>query len=210
MLVFGTTAYPVVPGLGGVLLKTSKVFLILLSLMAVQSSHAELQQGQAEVPTIQVTSRLVFLDVTVLDSSGHPIVTGLNKTDFAITEDKRPQPIFSFERPDGHFEAPAANIFVLDFLNSSFENFAYIRSSVKRYLAAQPERLAAPTELMVVGNKSLEMLQGFTQSKEELLFALEHLSAAVEFGNLAWPTSAVCFGPPLGTLMLRELGSAGA
>jgi hypothetical protein len=24
-----------------------------------------------------------------------------------------------------------------------------------------------------------------------------------EFGNLAWPTSAVCFGPPLGTLMLR-------
>ena len=31
-----------------------------------------------------------------------------------------------------------------------------------------------------------------------------------EFGNLAWPTSAVCFGPPLGTLMLRELGSAGA
>jgi len=31
-----------------------------------------------------------------------------------------------------------------------------------------------------------------------------------EFGNLAWPTSAVCFGPPLGTLMLGELGSAGA
>jgi DNA sulfur modification protein DndE len=31
-----------------------------------------------------------------------------------------------------------------------------------------------------------------------------------EFGNLAWPTSAVCFGPPLGTLMLRVLGSAGA
>jgi hypothetical protein len=34
--------------------------------------------------------------------------------------------------------------------------------------------------------------------------------AKTEFGNLAWPTSAVCFGPPLGTLMLRELGSAGA
>jgi hypothetical protein len=33
---------------------------------------------------------------------------------------------------------------------------------------------------------------------------------AHEFGNLAWPTSAVCFGPPSGTLMLRVLGSAGA
>src|ERR1700722_8351975 len=31
-----------------------------------------------------------------------------------------------------------------------------------------------------------------------------------EFDNLAWPTSAVCFGPPPGTLMLRVFGSAGA
>jgi DNA primase len=31
-----------------------------------------------------------------------------------------------------------------------------------------------------------------------------------DFGNLAWPTSAVCFGPPCGTLMLGVLGSAGA
>jgi hypothetical protein len=42
----------------------------------------------------------------------------------------------------------------------------------------------------------------------------EHSSLAkssfCEFGNLAWPTSAVCFGPPPGTLMLRVLGSAGA
>jgi hypothetical protein len=36
------------------------------------------------------------------------------------------------------------------------------------------------------------------------------MAATFEFGNLAWPTSAVCFGPPLGTLMLRGLGSAGA
>ncbi len=31
-----------------------------------------------------------------------------------------------------------------------------------------------------------------------------------DFGNLSWPTSAVCFGPPCGLLMLRVLGSAGA
>jgi hypothetical protein len=39
---------------------------------------------------------------------------------------------------------------------------------------------------------------------------VHHLTLICEFGNLAWPTSAVCFGPPLGTLMLRGLGSAGA
>jgi hypothetical protein len=27
---------------------------------------------------------------------------------------------------------------------------------------------------------------------------LEIELASLEFGNLAWPTSAVCFGPPLG------------
>jgi hypothetical protein len=31
-----------------------------------------------------------------------------------------------------------------------------------------------------------------------------------EFGNLAWPISAVCFGPPCGTLMVKVFGSAGA
>jgi len=38
---------------------------------------------------------------------------------------------------------------------------------------------------------------------------LRNLSEA-DFGNLAWPTSAVCFGPPFGTLRLRVFGSAGA
>src|SRR3984885_12756968 len=58
-------------------------------------SHA--QQTPQTTPTIRVTSRLVFLDVTVLDKKGRPSVSGLTKDDFTITEDKRPQAIFSFE-----------------------------------------------------------------------------------------------------------------
>ena len=51
--------------------------------------------------TIRVTSRLVFLDVTVLDKKGHPVVKGLEAKDgdFSITDNKRPQRIFSFEAP---------------------------------------------------------------------------------------------------------------
>jgi hypothetical protein len=45
---------------------------------------------------------------------------------------------------------------------------------------------------------------------KELTSLAVNISDRVEFGNLAWPTSAVCFGPPLGTLMLRVFGSAGA
>ena len=35
--------------------------------------------GPSDTPTIQVTSRLVFLDVTVLDKKGRPVVNGLEQ-----------------------------------------------------------------------------------------------------------------------------------
>jgi VWFA-related protein len=142
--------------------------------------------------TIQVSSRLVFLDVTVLDKKGHPVVNGLTKDDFTITEDKRPQPIFSFEAPQTHTISALAGddnpegkapvtIFVLDLLNSSFEDFAFIRYSVRKYLAAQPPLLSSPAEMMVIGNESLEVMQGPTRSREELLYALDHLPPVIPY-----------------------------
>ena len=65
-------------------------------------SQLKNQAGPPNIPTLQVTSRLVFLDVTVLDKKGNPVVTGLGKDDFTITENKKPQRIFSFEAPQRH------------------------------------------------------------------------------------------------------------
>ena len=66
------------------------VFLIVISCAFVLAQSSD-------VPTIGVTSGLVFLDVTVLDKKGRPVVKGLTKDDFLITEDKKPQRVFSFE-----------------------------------------------------------------------------------------------------------------
>jgi len=155
-------------------------------------STAHGQQGPSDTPMIQVTSRLVFLDVTVLDKKGRPVVKGLGKDDFTITEDNRPQSIFSFEAPQTHTISTLAGddnpdgkapltIFVLDLLNSSFEDFAFIRYSVQKYLAAQPPLLSSPAEMMVIGNKSLELMQGPTRNREELLYALDHLPPAIPY-----------------------------
>jgi hypothetical protein len=57
------------------------------------------------------------------------------------------------ENPNG--KAPAT-IIVMDLLNSSFEDFAYIRYEVQRFLKAQPPRLASTTEMLVLGNESLK------------------------------------------------------
>lgn len=43
------------------------------------------------VNAIKVTSTLVFQDVTVVDKKGRPVVSGLTKDDFTITEDIKPQ-----------------------------------------------------------------------------------------------------------------------
>ena len=72
-------------------------------------------------------------------------------------------------------------IFVLDLLNSSFEDFAFIRYSVQKYLAAQPPLLSSPAEMMVVDNESLELIQGPTRNKADLLYALDHLPPVIPY-----------------------------
>src|SRR5580698_4568809 len=149
----------------------------------VSGAMAQQSQGTPSVPVFRSTTTLVFLDVTVLDKKGQPVVSGLTKDDFTITEDKKPQSIFSFEAPEVHKLKTNRNgspegsapmtIFVLDLLNSSFEDFAYIRYSVQKYLEAQPAQMASPAEMLVIGDESLEVLQGFTRSREDLLFALK-------------------------------------
>lgn len=163
--------------------------------IAASSVLAQMQQTNPATPTIKVTSALVFLDVTVLDKKGRPVVTGLTKDDFTITEDKVPQTIFSFEAPEAHVmgtgtgdESPNGSvpktILVMDLLNSSFEDFAYIRYEVQRFLKAQPPWLASPTELLVLGNKSLEMVQGLTRSRADLLDAVKHLPPVLPYKHM--------------------------
>jgi hypothetical protein len=149
---------------------------ILLGRLPVEDLVAQGRQDQSNTPTFRATSTLVFLDVTVLDRKGRPVVTGLTKDDFTITEDKKPQRIFSFEAPETHVTGATAGdidpdgkapvtIFVLDLLNSSFEDFGYMRYQVRRFLMTQPPQLTSPAELMVNGNNSLDMLQGYTRSR---------------------------------------------
>jgi hypothetical protein len=46
---------------------------------------------------------------------------------------------------------------------------------MRGYLKAQPDELASPAEMMVLGNDSLEMVQDYTRSKVDLLYALDHV-----------------------------------
>jgi VWFA-related protein len=168
----------------------------ILGVIAGPRPLAEGQQTAAAPPTFRVTSNLVFLDVMVLDKKGHPVVTGLTKDDFSITDDGKPQRIFSFDAPATGaktVEDAPATVLVLDLLNTPSKDFAFARDSIRRYLALQPERLISPTELMVLNNTSLDMIHAYTRSRAELMYAVEHVPWAVpyklgtmQFGSQDW------------------------
>jgi VWFA-related protein len=168
----------------------------ILCLLALLSIAPGWSQENAPPPTIVSTTTLVFLDVTVVDKKGHIVTSGLTQDDFSITEDKRPQRIFSFEGPAAHAldrhstdDAPNGNapttIFVLDQLNSSLEDFSFLSDQMQKYLQDGPSHLSAPAELMLLGNHSLELVQGYTRSRDDLLSALKHIPTATPYKNIA-------------------------
>ncbi len=188
---------------------------LLLSLFLLQKAMGQSPQAPASTPTFRVTSNLVFLDATVVDKKGHPVTKGLTKDDFLITEDKKPQRIFSFEPPETHLtdagtaSEPPVTIFVLDLLNSTFNDFAYIRHSVRKYLDGQPEQLASPCELMVLRDRSLQMMQGYTRSKTDLLAALEDVQTEVPYKKMNFAFDGERFGQSLDALQQIALQNRG-
>jgi VWFA-related protein len=163
--------------------------ILLLSLLCVTPTS----QSQ-EAPTLVVQSRLVVLDIVVTDKNGNE-VNGLTKKDFTITEDSRAQTILSCEVPAQHVlpkniaisstadleqRAPdmPVDVIVLDELNTRFEDTAYTRYAINKYIKSQSERLIQPTELIAVSEKGLQVIRDYTESGETIVAALNHHLAA--------------------------------
>jgi len=149
------------------------------------------QEANPAPSAIRVTSSLVTVSVIVRDKHGEA-VTDLTKDDFALLDDKKPQPIqvFSMEKtaftppvekalpPDtysneiGLREGTPSNltIILLDSLNTDFLNRPYPRNQVKKLLLTlEPgDRVA----LYALGTR-LRVLHDFTGDSSSLLAALK-------------------------------------
>ena len=140
--------------------------------------------------TIRRNISLVILDGVVVDQQGKP-VTDLKREEFHITEDNETQQIRNFDAP-GRFTpspditinstadldhlAPRApvNIVLLDEFNTRFEDMAFARYSLKKWLEKQPDKLDTPTMLIAVDLQHFSVLQDYTQNKDAILNALDH------------------------------------
>ncbi len=102
----------------------------------------------------------------MIDAKGK-VVTDLKRGDFHVEEAGQPQDILHFDEAGAHTPAPdltihstadldrlapnaPVNIILLDEFNTRFEDMAFARYSLKKYLERQPAKLITPTILIAV------------------------------------------------------------
>jgi VWFA-related protein len=175
-------------------------------------------QDQPPSGPIRVTTKLITVSVIVRDKHGYP-VTGLNKQDFVLLDEKKPQPIqaFSMEKAEvlaspertlpsdtysneiGREEMPSnLTIILLDSLNTDFSSRAYPHSQIRKLLLTlHPQDRVALYAL----DPGLRVLHDFTSDVSTLLAALERIEdralqdvdvPASDLSNsLAWRVAAL-------------------
>lgn len=182
---------------------------------AVSSSSQQEAPPQVSVPTFRTNANLVVVDVVVRDH-GKP-VQGLRESDFHVFEDGHPQKIAAFEEfkasdavqaasapenlpPHTYSDAPqyavtsAANVLLLDALNTPLSDQVFIRRRMIQYLHTIPPgtRIAVFT----LGSH-LSIIAGFTTD-----------AAAIEkaFSGRGNPERSPVMDP-LGDQAMSELGN---
>ena len=140
--------------------------------------------------TMRMNTRLVVLDMVVLDAKG-AVVKDLKRDDFQVEEAGQPQTILNFEETGTHTPGPEmaidstadldrlaprapVDIILLDEFNTRFEDMAFARYSLKKYLEKQPAKLITPTMLIAVDLQHFTVLRDYTQNKDEIISALDH------------------------------------
>lgn len=146
--------------------------------------------------TLTTGTQLVVVDVSVEDHDGHPI-HGLQRTDFQLLENKKPEAIKTFDEhaandpahpktplpampklPPGVFtdytqvaSDSTLNVLLLDALNTPMKDQTYVRYQLQQYV----KKANPGTRIAIIGLTSrLIILQGFTSDPEVLKAAVEH------------------------------------
>jgi VWFA-related protein len=156
-----------------------------------QSPQRAITSSQADRYGLRVTSQLVALDVVVTNKHGEP-VSGLTADDFEVYENKSRQQIQTVEASSAATStlpsleihstadldrlAPQApvSILVLDEVMMQFQDEAFARYALEKYLATEGDKLSLPTLLLAVSPEHQMVLHDYTTSRKEILEALDH------------------------------------
>jgi VWFA-related protein len=177
-----------------------------------QSSQPAAGPNSATAQSLRVMTRLVQVSVIVQDKSGNP-VSGLTKDDFTLLDEGQPQRIsyfaeeatriFNPAKPNGPAAILPPNVFtnrfeektgvptsvtviMLDVLNTHFQDMAYARSQVAKFL----KQLQPQDRIALYGlSNNLTLLHDFTNDASSILRAMGN-SVGTENSQLVASESA--------------------
>jgi VWFA-related protein len=182
---------------------------LLVCLFLIAASSAAFTQATVPAPTptpdddrdvVKITTNLIQIDVTVVDSRGH-LVTDLKPEEIEIYENDEKQKITNFSFINTETKLPAKNAdknvdknaapipeiprllkpdqvkrmiaLVVDDLSLSFESTAHVRQALKKFVdeQMQPEDMVA----IIRTGSGIGALQQFTSNKRQLYAAIEQV-----------------------------------
>jgi VWFA-related protein len=124
------------------------------------------------------TTPALHLDVVVTPKSGSPVIANLQQHDFTILDNKVPQPITSFKAVTGS-EVPAEIVILIDAVNTNYQQIAFEREEIDKFLRANSGHLAHPTTLAILGDKGVEIQQSFTTDGNAIADALDKFAVGL-------------------------------
>ena len=136
------------------------------------------QQPASDQPvtTLKIQAREVVLPVTVRDKKG-ALVTSLKVSDFALTEDSRPQTIKSFTRESSLPFRVGLLVDTSRSVSGAIENERKAAGKfVDLMLPADPKATGAKDEgFLIHFDREVELLEDFTNSREKLHHELDDM-----------------------------------
>jgi len=150
------------------------LFLLPFNLLSGQNSEpAQLETRPADqaTATSSATIRQVLLDVQVTDKSGAP-VRGLEKEDFTVLDDKKPQSLLAFHAWDSATvtDPLAELVLVVDAVNTPVSANSSERSDVKRFLLQNGSKpLPWPVSLALLTEQGPKMQDAPSRDGNALL-----------------------------------------
>jgi VWFA-related protein len=130
--------------------------------------------AQQNIPPTGANPSRINLDVVVTPKSGPP-VADLQQQDFTLFDNKTLQRITSFQARDGSHD-PVQVIIVIDAVNSTYQNIAWDRGEIGRFLRANGGHLAQPTSLALFTDAGTKIQQASLTDGNELATALDNFA----------------------------------
>lgn len=125
--------------------------------------------ASAQAPT---SAQPLTIDAVVTDKSGSPL-PGLSESDLTLLDNKARRPLTAFHPSSGK-HTPVEVILIIDAVNTRFQNVAYERSEIDKFLHTNEGRHPYPTTLAVFTDTGTRILPGFSTDGNVLSTSLKN------------------------------------